>query len=224
MDAPPDSKDNRHHQRHDRDVRVELNRQRLVQSLDDVSEQSQQVIADSDHRQSFDGLLQPKLQLGAAVHGLQEIAVLCLKGDINASPQQVACPGNATAQCFDAPGQVVPCFHGRRKSGDEIVRKRLNASDAADAHRILAGSLEDGGWTPGGGRLGHGLGLTLTEWPSFTPKDHTPLRAGMVLTLEPSVQLAPGRILVHEEDIVLRDTGPERLSRRAGPDITEIPL
>ena len=107
---------------------------------------------------------------------------------------------------------------------DRAVETLRPGMTAADAHRILAGSLEDGGWTPGGGRLGHGLGLTLTEWPSFTPKDHTPLRAGMVLTLEPSVQLAPARILVHEEDIVLRDTGPERLSRRAGPDMTEIPL
>lgn len=105
---------------------------------------------------------------------------------------------------------------------DRAVETLRPGMTAADAHRILAGSLEDGGWSPGGGRLGHGLGLTLTEWPSFTPKDRTPLRAGMVLTLEPSVQLAPGRILVHEEDIVLRDTGPELLSRRAGPDLPEI--
>ena len=62
----------------------------------------------------------------------------------------------------------------------------------------------------GGGRLGHGLGLTLTEWPSVTPLDTTELREGMVLTLEPGVEIAPGRIMVHEENIVLRAEPPSR--------------
>jgi Xaa-Pro aminopeptidase len=66
-----------------------------------------------------------------------------------------------------------------------------------------------------GGRLGHGLGVTLTEWPSLTPLDTTELREGMVLTLEPSVNIAPGLIMVHEENIVLRAHGPELLSCRA---------
>ena len=74
----------------------------------------------------------------------------------------------------------------------------------------------------GGGRLGHGLGLTLTEWPSVTPLDTTELREGMVLTLEPGVEISPGRILVHEENIVLRAKGPELLSRRAPTELPEI--
>jgi len=78
------------------------------------------------------------------------------------------------------------------------------------------------GAVAGGGRLGHGLGITLTEWPSFTPLDQTELREGMVLTLEPGVEIAPGRILVHEENIVLRDAGPELLSRRAPAEMPEI--
>ncbi len=90
---------------------------------------------------------------------------------------------------------------------------------AAEAHRILCEGLRAQGATPGGGRLGHGLGVTLTEWPSFTPKDKTVLRAGMVLTLEPGAEIAPGRILVHEENIVLRETGPELLSSRAPADL-----
>ena len=65
------------------------------------------------------------------------------------------------------------------------------------------------------GRLGHGLGLSLTEWPSFIASDGTVLREGMVLTLEPGLQIAPGRIMVHEEDIVVRAGGAELLSRRA---------
>lgn len=86
---------------------------------------------------------------------------------------------------------------------------------AAELHTLMARSLVADGATPGGGRMGHGLGLSLTEWPSLTPLDRTVLRAGMVLTLEPGVDIAPGRILVHEEVIVLRDDGPELLSPRA---------
>ena len=37
------------------------------------------------------------------------------------------------------------------------------------------------------GRLGHGLGMQLTEWPSIIPQDHTVLVTGMVLPLEPSI-------------------------------------
>lgn len=93
---------------------------------------------------------------------------------------------------------------------------------ACDGHRMLVENLEAQGAVPGGGRLGHGLGLSLTEWPSFTPKDMSVLRAGMVLTLEPGVEVAPGTFLVHEENIVLRDNGPELLSRRAPAELPVI--
>ncbi len=93
---------------------------------------------------------------------------------------------------------------------------------ARDLHRILTEALAREGAVALGGRLGHGLGLTLTEWPSLTPLDTTELREGMVLTLEPGVEIAPGRILVHEENIVLRAEGPELLSRRAPRDLPEI--
>jgi len=67
------------------------------------------------------------------------------------------------------------------------------------------------------GRLGHGLGMQLTEWPSNRPGDDTPLVPGMVLTLEPGMTFAPGKLMVHEENIVIRADGAELLSRRAAP-------
>ena len=95
---------------------------------------------------------------------------------------------------------------------------------ALDVHRILTEALRAQGATSAGGRLGHGLGLTLTEWPSFTALDTTELRAGMVLTIEPGMEIEPGRILVHEENVVLRANGPELLNRRTPPDLPEITL
>jgi Xaa-Pro aminopeptidase len=67
------------------------------------------------------------------------------------------------------------------------------------------------------GRLGHGLGMQLTEWPSNTAWDETELKPGMVMTLEPGLTFAPGKVMVHEENLVIREEGPQLLTRRAPP-------
>lgn len=72
------------------------------------------------------------------------------------------------------------------------------------------------------GRLGHGLGMQLTEWPSHTNSDETILTPGMVLTLEPSLDISHGQGMVHEENFVLRDDGPQLLSRRAPEQLPEV--
>ncbi|MEM8499622.1 MAG: Xaa-Pro peptidase family protein [Pseudomonadota bacterium] len=65
------------------------------------------------------------------------------------------------------------------------------------------------------GRFGHGLGIQLTEPPSHTHWDNTVLEEGMVLTLEPGMIFAPNRMMVHEENLVVRADKPQLLSRRA---------
>jgi len=65
------------------------------------------------------------------------------------------------------------------------------------------------------GRMGHGLGMQVTEWPSHTASDDTVIKENMVLTLEPGLMWAPGKAMVHEENLVVRAGGPELLSRRA---------
>ncbi|WP_372572404.1 M24 family metallopeptidase [Ruegeria jejuensis] len=69
------------------------------------------------------------------------------------------------------------------------------------------------------GRLGHGLGMQLTEWPSHAAFDDTEITENMVLTLEPSLSYGDGRIMVHEENIVIRADGAQLLSERAAPDL-----
>ncbi|KEO55147.1 M24 family metallopeptidase [Thioclava pacifica] len=105
---------------------------------------------------------------------------------------------------------------------EEVMATLRPGHRACDVHEMLCAGLRRHGATPSGGRLGHGLGVTLTEWPSFTPLDTTPLRAGMVLTLEPGCKTRDGRILVHEENIVLRENGVELLSPRAPAELPEI--
>lgn len=72
------------------------------------------------------------------------------------------------------------------------------------------------------GRMGHGLGLRLTEPPSIHPEDTTELVPGMVLTIEPAIAF-PGsgpdegkdKVMVHEENLVITRDGSELLTRRA---------
>lgn len=65
------------------------------------------------------------------------------------------------------------------------------------------------------GRMGHGLGLQLTEPPSHMPGDNTVIGENMVLTIEPGMEYAPGKMIVHEENVVVRAEGAELLSLRA---------
>ena len=76
---------------------------------------------------------------------------------------------------------------------------------------------ETGGETVG--RYGHGLGLQLTEPPSNTSWDDTRLEVGMVLTLEPGMVYAPNKMMVHEENIAITESGASLLSRRAPLDL-----
>jgi len=72
------------------------------------------------------------------------------------------------------------------------------------------------------GRLGHGVGMQLTEGLSLTPHDNTVLEAGMVLTLEPGIEVGPGKIMVHEEDIVITESAPRFLSPRAPREMVQL--
>lgn len=72
------------------------------------------------------------------------------------------------------------------------------------------------------GRLGHGLGMQLTEWPSLIPADQTVLTEGMVLTLEPGIDVGGGKMLVHEENIVITADGARFLSKPYGRDMVQL--
>ena len=101
----------------------------------------------------------------------------------------------------------------------DIARSGVTAADLFHAmDRIVTG----GAGGSDAGRLGHGLGMQLTEPPSLIPADVTVLVPGMVLTLEPGIEVGAGKILVHEEDIVIREGGAEWLAGPAGPAIEVI--
>ena len=69
------------------------------------------------------------------------------------------------------------------------------------------------------GRLGHGLGMQLTEQPSHAVFDETELRKNMVLTIEPSLSYGDGLMMVHEENIVVGATTATLLTTRAASEL-----
>jgi Xaa-Pro aminopeptidase len=62
------------------------------------------------------------------------------------------------------------------------------------------------------GRIGHGMGLLLTEPPHISSYDNTRLETGMTLTLEPTLLNAHGPFQL-EQDFLIRSDGIEILSK-----------
>lgn len=96
-------------------------------------------------------------------------------------------------------------------------------STCRDLHRAMQSVIAETNNQDGDvGRFGHGLGMQLTEWPSLAAFDDTVITQNMVLTLEPSLGYGNGRIMVHEENIVVRADGVELLSTRAPQELPVI--
>lgn len=107
-------------------------------------------------------------------------------------------------------------------AGEEVLRPGNTAADVFHAMNRFCGH---GDSAQSAGRLGHGLGLHLTEGLSFIASDHTVLMPGMVVTLEPGVSVSGGAgLMVHEDDYVITETGFERLSPEPPAELPGLPL
>ena len=96
------------------------------------------------------------------------------------------------------------------KQGCEKARPGLTCADINNAmHSVLNKSR----LPPNNvGRMGHGLGLQLTEPPSIMHNDKTILKENMIITIEPSYEYSPGKMLVIEENILITKGGFELLN------------
>ena len=115
--------------------------------------------------------------------------------------------------CSDRTKQAYDTVYRAIDAGFAAARPGATTSDLWRAMwRVLAAGGAEGETV---GRLGHGLGMQLTEWPSNTGSDNTTLEAGMVITLEPGMSYDGGKQMVLEENIVITDSGAEMLTPRA---------
>ena len=106
---------------------------------------------------------------------------------------------------------------------EAALRALRPGQTAHDLWAIMSPILEAAGARGNNvGRLGHGLGLQLTEPPSNMPGDFTVLQSGMVMTIEPGMEFAPGKMIVHEENVVITEEGCELLTLRAPREIWNV--
>lgn len=70
------------------------------------------------------------------------------------------------------------------------------------------------------GRMGHSMGLWMPELPSVQSSDETILKPGMIINIEPSTTYpshfdGSPKLMLHEEVVVVTDTGARLLTSRA---------
>ena len=125
----------------------------------------------------------------------------------------------AIARADDKARQAYDVLWRATEAGIEAARPGETCRDVFDAMTAVIAEIDDTGGDIG--RLGHGLGMQLTEQPSCAAFDSTVLTKNMVLTIEPSLGYGTGRMMVHEENIVVRPGGATLLTARAP---TELPV
>lgn len=135
---------------------------------------------------------------------------------------------------FDRNFAFAPVSDAARRAHDLVyaatdagIATARPGQSASDVWRAMAARLgEEAVRGASVGRMGHGLGLALTEPPSVHPDDRTVLEPGMVITIEPGIAYEAGdgrKVMVHEENIVVTEEAPLLLTVRAPVAMPVIP-
>ena len=123
----------------------------------------------------------------------------------------------AFGETTDAAKRAYEVVYQATDAGIDRARPGVTHAELSEAMWRI---LEQGGALGNAvGRLGHGLGMQLTEGASNMQGDDTVLEPGMVITIEPGMCFAPGKLMVHEENIVIREGAAELLTCRADPEL-----
>ena len=121
-----------------------------------------------------------------------------------------------------APSKIVSNAYSQLlEASDAAFELAKPGATASDLFHAMNSILTQNSSGTDAGRLGHGVGMSLTEWPSLIPDDHTILEKGMVLSLEPGIAIKD-KIIVHEENIEITESGARYLSTKAKKDLSVI--
>ncbi|MER8537547.1 Xaa-Pro peptidase family protein [Mesorhizobium sp. M1005] len=91
----------------------------------------------------------------------------------------------------------------------------------AAMNRHLSSSQGD---TNNNGRMGHGLGLRVSEPPSLRLGDNTRLQPGMVICVEPALEYEPGKMVLHEEIVLITEDAATILTPRTPKELPRLRL
>ncbi|MEH6522384.1 M24 family metallopeptidase [Sulfitobacter sp.] len=126
----------------------------------------------------------------------------------------------AIGRADDAARRAYDVLWRATEAGIAAARPGNTCRDLFNVMSAVISELDDSGGDIG--RLGHGLGMQLTEQPSHAAFDTTVLTENMVLTLEPSLSYGDGLMMVHEENIVVGADSARLLTTRAAPELPVI--
>lgn len=136
--------------------------------------------------------------------------------DTGATVAGYFCDFNRNFAVGDADDAAHRAYETLYEATEAGLAKAKPGARYCDIYNAMACVIADNGYHDGSdvGRLGHGLGMQLTETPSVASWEETILSPNMVLTLEPSLTIAEGKMMVHEENIVITENGCRLLSER----------
>lgn len=126
----------------------------------------------------------------------------------------------AVGHAADAARRAYDVLWRATEAGIAAARPGTTCRELFQTMSTIIAEMDDSGGDIG--RLGHGLGMQLTEQPSHAAFDTTELKENMVLTLEPSLSYGEGLMMVHEENIVVTPQGGRLLTARAAPELPVI--
>lgn len=123
----------------------------------------------------------------------------------------------AIGRASDAAKRAYDVLWRATQAGIEAAKPGNTCRDMFVAMSAVIGEMDQSGGDIG--RLGHGLGMQLTEQPSHAAFDRTELKENMVLTIEPSLSYGDGLMMVHEENIVVGNGSARLLTSRAAHEL-----
>lgn len=106
-------------------------------------------------------------------------------------------------------------------SGEALKAARPGV-EVRELHRVMDRAIRGAGQATAPGRLGHEIGMQLTEGLSIMDGGDSTLVSGMALALEPVVEVAEGKIMAHEENVFVTGSGAVMVSPEAPSEIPEI--
>ena len=116
---------------------------------------------------------------------------------------------------FGKPSQAqIDIYNAVRKANEDAIAAVKPGVRACDLDKIARDAITDAGFGEYfTHRLGHGLGISVHEFPSINGANELSLEAGMVFTIEPGVYKSDVTGVRIEDDVVVTETGVEVLTK-----------